>query len=126
MAEAFLRHYAADRFEAVSAGLDPREVHPLTRQVLEEIDIEAGDMKSKPVSSVLGRFVFRHAIILCAETQENCPRLYPFALKTHYWPFDDPSDRGESEEQQMAAFRRVRDEIAARIRAWLKEPGTTG
>jgi arsenate reductase len=37
MAEAFLRHYAGDRFEAFSAGLEPKEINPLTRKVMDEI-----------------------------------------------------------------------------------------
>ena len=62
----------------------------------------------------------RYAIVVCAQAAEACPRLYPFALNVLQWPFDDPSRVQGCEELQIAAFRRTRDAIDARLREWLR------
>lgn len=121
MAEALLRQKAAHRFEVASAGLEPTEVHPLTREVLGEIGLDASGFYAKGTREFLGRQSVRYAIIVCAPDQENCPRVFPFARQTLYWPFDDPAAHQGSPELQLAKFRRVRDEIGARIDQWLRE-----
>lgn len=119
MAEALLRHLAGDRYRACSAGTEPTDVHPLTRRVLEEIGIDTTPLHSKGLDAMLGRANVRTAIVVCAQAAESCPRLYPFAREILQWPFDDPSRVGGSDELQLAAFRRTRDEIASRLRDWL-------
>ena len=119
MAEAFLHHYAGDRFEVLSAGLVPTQVHPLTRQVLTETGLDPSRLRAKGLNDVLGRVRIQHAIIVCDQGEEDCPRLYPFALHTLYWPFDDPTQAEGSQEERLRIFRAVRDQIAHRVRAWL-------
>jgi arsenate reductase (thioredoxin) len=119
MAEAFLRHYAGDRFEALSAGLVPTQVHPLTRQVLTETGLDPSGLRAKGLNDFLGRVSIQYAIIVCDQAQAHCPRLYPFALHTLYWPFDDPTQAEGSTEEQLRVFRAVRDQIAHRVRVWL-------
>lgn len=121
MGEALLRHVAGDRFDAYSAGLEPKGVHPLTYRVLEEKAIATGTLESKSVKQYLGRLTIHHAMIVCAHAHDNCPVIYPFALRTHYWPFDDPAAPGGSEEARLEKFREVRDQIAERISRWLDE-----
>ena len=121
MAESLLRKHGSEFFEAHSAGLTPGEVHPLTREVLQEIGIDTQSLESKDLKTFLGRTSFQYAIILCEKTYQNCPRLYPFALQALYWPFQDPAAIEGSKEEQLSAFRRVRDEIEARVRSWLSE-----
>lgn len=123
MAEALLRQEAGHRFEVASAGLEPTEVHPLAREVLGEIGLDATDLYAKGTREFLGRQSVRYAIIVCAQDQENCPRVFPFARQTLYWPFDDPAAPQGSRELQLAKFRRVRDEIATRIGQWLRDLG---
>jgi arsenate reductase (thioredoxin) len=125
MAEALLRRYAGHRFEVASAGLEPKEVHPLTRQVLSEVGIDPGGLSAKGTKEFLGKVAVRYAIIVCAEAERHCPRVFPFTLQTLSWPFDDPTRVEGSPEIQLAKFRRVRDEIDARLRAWLHELGPT-
>jgi arsenate reductase len=120
LAEALLRHRAGDRFRACSAGTEPTDVHPMTRRVLDEIGVDTAGLQSKPLSRFLGHVKPRHAIIVCAQAAESCPRLFPFAVNVMQWPFDDPSRVQGSEELQLAAFRRTRDEIDARLREWLR------
>lgn len=119
MAEAFLHHYAGDRFEVLSAGLVPTQVHPLTRQVLTETGLDPSRLRAKGLNDVLGRVRIQYAIIVCDQGEEGCPRLYPFALHTLYWPFDDPTQAEGSQEERLRIFRAVRDQIAHRVRAWL-------
>jgi arsenate reductase len=122
MAEALLRHHAGDRFRACSAGTEPTTVHPLTLRVLEEAGIATAGLEAKSIRQFLGRASPRYAIVVCAQAAEACPRLYPFALEVLHWPFDDPARVRGAEELQLAAFRRTRDGIDARLRAWLAAP----
>ena len=120
MAEALLRHYAGSRFEVSSAGLAPTAVHAFTRRVLEEIGIDARALQAKSLSEFLGKVSFHYAIIVCKPTEEHCPQLYPFALQTLYWPFDDPV-QAESSVYGLHKFREVRDQIATQLRDWLHQ-----
>jgi arsenate reductase len=124
MAEALLRHHAGELFEVASAGFRPTEVHPLTRKVLSEVGVDASALRAKPVRDFFGRTSVQYAVIVCELDEVDCPRHFPFAIRTLYWAFDDPAtaqgDRG------IARFRRVRDEIDTRIRAWLEELQLSG
>jgi arsenate reductase len=120
IAEALLRRLASDRYSACSAGTDPTAVHPMTRRVLEEIGIDTSGLEAKPLKRFLGRSRPRYAIVVCAQAAESCPRVFPSAVNVLQWPFDDPSRVEGSEELQLAAFRRTRDEIEARLRDWLR------
>ena len=120
MAEALLRHYAGSRFEVSSAGLAPTAVHAFTRKALEEIGVDAQALQAKSLSEFLGKVRFHYAIIVCEPTEEHCPHLYPFALQTLYWPFDDPVQADPSVEG-LHKFREVRDQIATQIRDWLNQ-----
>ena len=126
MAEALLRKYAGDRFEVASAGFEPTEVHPLTRAVLAEVGIDASGLHAKGSREYLAKVAVRHAIIVCAQAEAECPKIYPFAGETLYWAFDDPAALEGSAELQLAKFRRVRDEIDARIQAWLRARSAPG
>lgn len=121
IAEALLRRYAGDRFEAASAGLNPTEVHPLTRQVLKEVGVNPEPLHAKGTRDFLGRVSVRYAIIVCQRAEARCPQVFPFAVQTLRWTFDDPTEPQGSPELQLAKFRRVRDEIDARLKAWLRE-----
>lgn len=120
MAEALLRRRAGDRYSACSAGTQPTQVHPMTRRVLEEVGADTSELRSKSVKEVLGRVSPRYAIVVCAQAAESCPRIFPFAVNILHWPLDDPSRVQGSEELQLAAFRRTRDEIDAKLRDWLR------
>lgn len=126
MAEALLRKHAGDRFEATSAGFEPTDVHPLTREVLAEVGIDGSDLSAKGLREFLAKRAVRHAIIVCAQAEAQCPKIYPFAAETLYWAFDDPAGLESSPELQRAKFRRVRDEIDARIQTWLRALDSAG
>jgi arsenate reductase len=73
IAEAFLRHYGSDQFEAHSAGLNPKGIHPLTEIVMEEIGIPLTGHSSKGVKEYLGKVHFQYLITVCDKAEQNCP-----------------------------------------------------
>ncbi len=121
MAEAFLRRYGGDRFEAYSAGLEPWDIHPLTRRVMEEIGYDLAGQRSKDVREYMGRQHFGYLITVCAHAERNCPRAFPDVSERLHWDIDDPAAVEGSEAERLAAFRRARDELQARIQAWVAE-----
>ena len=123
MAEALLRHHWGREVEACSAGLKPSDVHPMTVRVLAERGIDTTGLHAKGIDLFLGKVAIHHAVVVCDRAQQHCPRLYPFCLRMHYWPFDDPVATEGTDEQKLARFREVRDHIDARIRQWIREEG---
>jgi arsenate reductase (thioredoxin) len=115
MAEALLRHIAGDRYEAFSAGTEPKEVHTLTLSALEEIGVTTAGLRSKSLREFLGHQHFSHVVIVCSQAAESCPTVWPGVsgnvpqVKRLF--FDDPAAATGTEEAQLAAFRAVRDQI---------------
>lgn len=126
MAEALLRARHGDRFEAYSAGLDPKGIHPLTLQVLEEIGIETKQLRSKRVKEYLGRLWAHYLVIVCDEAADRCPRIFPGMGQRFAWHFDDPPAFQGTDEERLKKFREVRDQIAATIETWVKGLETSG
>ena len=120
MAEAFLQKYAGDRFEVYSAGLEPKEVHPYTKKVMEEIGIDISDQRAKGLNQFLGKVHFGYLITVCSKAEEQCPT-FPGVGARLFWPFEDPVTFEGSEEEKLNKFREVRDQIDERIKDWLKE-----
>ncbi len=123
MAEAFLRRYGGDRFEAASAGFEPSEIHPMTRQVMEEVGYDLAGQRSKSVDEYLGKKHFGYLVTVCAEAEKQCPKAFPGVGQRAHWPFDDPAAHEGAEEERLETFRRVRDEIEAKVKAWVEEVG---
>lgn len=119
MAEGMLRAWADDRFEALSAGSEATRVRPEAITVMDELGIDLRSHRSKHVAEFAGQHV-DWAITTCDEDQEACP-VFPAAIRHEYWPFDDPSKADGSPAERLAVFRRVRDELASRIRAFIRE-----
>lgn len=116
MAEGFLHELGGDRFTALSAGTEPADrVHPMAVEVMGEKGIDISHREPKNVREYLGRLAVRHLIIVCSGANEKCPRIFPGMMNRMFWPFDDPAG------QPVQEFRRVRDEIEARIKTWLAE-----
>ena len=115
MAEGLLKAWAGDRFEVASAGVEATELRPLAIRAMAELGIDISSHTSKRLDGFVGQR-FDYAITVCDEAREACP-FFPGAGTTVHWRFDDPSAATGSEEQRLAVFRRVRDEIGARIRS---------
>jgi len=121
MAEAFIRKYADDRFEAHSAGLEPKGLNPLTVKVMDEIGIDVSGQTSKGVDTYLGKMLFQYLVTVCDDADKNCPTVWPGVNQRMHWSFQDPASLEGSEEEKLAKFREVRDLIEAKIKAWLAE-----
>jgi arsenate reductase len=110
MAEGILRHAAGDLLDVHSAGSKPAGyVHPLAIRVLAEIGIDIAGHHSKHMDGFLQQNV-ETVITVCGNADQACPA-FPGQVNRHHWGFDDPAHAQGTEEQQLAVFRRVRDEI---------------
>ena len=119
MAEGFLRALADDRFEVESAGTEETCVNPLAIRAMDEVEIDLVGHRSK----TLDRFVDapgEHVITVCDSANERCP-VFPRSARRLHGSFEDPSRATGSDEERLPVFRKVRDEISARVRAWLAE-----
>jgi arsenate reductase len=119
MAEGLLRRLGGDRFEVASAGTEARGVNPLATRAMAEIGVDLRGHTSKTLDRFLGER-WDHVITVCDGANESCP-VFPGASARLHWSFDDPSAASGSEEERLAVFRRVRDEIRARIEMWLAQ-----
>jgi arsenate reductase (thioredoxin) len=117
MAEGMLRAWGGDRYEAASAGSVATEVRPLAIRAMAEIGIDIAGQMSKTTEAFAGQ-AFDAAITVCDESREACP-YFPGATTQLHWSLDDPSAATGTEEERLAVFRRVRDEIETRIRSEL-------
>jgi len=123
MAEAFLRKYAGDRFEAHSAGLDPKGVNPFTIQVMQEAGIDISNQTSKGIGTYLGKVLFQYLITVCDDADKNCPTVWPGVNQRMHWSFEDPAAFKGTDEEKLAKFREIRDKLEQRIKTWLDEQG---
>jgi arsenate reductase len=120
MAEAFVRKYAGDRFNVLSAGLHPEpEIHPLVFKVMKEIGISLEGQQAKSVKEYLAKIPPHYLIV--AMNEEDRPRIFPGMQTRLHWPFEDPRKADGPEEQKIEAFRRVRDQIQEKVLSWLEE-----
>jgi arsenate reductase len=122
MAEAFLRKYGSDRFEAFSAGLEPKGLNPYTVQVMQEIGIDVSNQRSKGVDEYLGKVLFQYLITVCDDAERNCPTVWPGVNRRVHWSFEDPAIFEGTDDEKIAKFREIRDQIEQKIRAWLVSP----
>src|SRR5262245_19146201 len=107
-----------DRFDVESAGTDATRVHPLAIHAMSEVGIHLRGHRSKTLDRFLGD-KWDHVITVRDQANERCP-LFPGGAARLHWSFDDPSAVAGSDEERLAAFRRVRDEIRARLDQWLQ------
>ena len=110
LAEGILQKALGDGFRVASAGSKPAGyVHPLGIKAMAEIGIDIGNHRSKHLDEYLTDEV-ETVITVCGNADQVCP-VFPGQVNRHHWGFDDPAHATGSEEEQMAVFRRVRDEI---------------
>jgi len=126
MAEAFLRQMGGEAFEVFSAGMEPKGLHPLTVQVMEEIGYDLSGHRSKGFQEFLGKKHFHYLVTVCDDAEKNCPRIWPGVQQRLHWSFEDPAAFEGNPEEQLAKFRQVRDQIREKIQNWLAELKTTG
>ena len=113
MAEGLLRNLAGDRFEVYSAGTEVTHVRPLAVAAMQEIGVDISGQESETLDLYLSE-PFEYVVTVCDAANEACP-VFPGAKERLHWSFEDPSKVAGTEEERLAVFRRVRDEIQARI-----------
>jgi arsenate reductase len=111
MAEAFLARIPG--VVAASAGTHPAGVHPLTVRVLGEVGIDWRGARSKSIAEMVDQ-QWDLVLTVCDNAREACP-VVPGARRTAHEGFADPAAVGGTDEDRLAAFREVRDAIAARM-----------
>lgn len=117
MAEGFLRAAAADLIEVLSAGSKPvGHLNLRAVQVMREIGIDISGHRSKSMNEFLDRRIDT-VITVCGHADQACP-VFPGQVNRHHWAFDDPADATGIEDEILADFRRVRDQIAMVFRAY--------
>ena len=122
MAEALLRKHAGDRFEVHSAGYEPTDINPFTRRVMEEVGLDLSGQCAKGVKEYLGKINFAYVIIVCDRAEKICPTAFPSISRQRlFWPFEDPVAFEGTDEEKLAKFREIRDQIDRRILQWLSE-----
>jgi arsenate reductase len=110
LAEGILRAAVGDSMDVQSAGSKPAGyVHPLAIKVMEEIGIDISSHRSKHLNEFLDRKI-ETVITVCGNADQACPR-FPGQVNRHHWGFDDPAHAIGSDEEKLAVFRRVRDEL---------------
>lgn len=121
MAEAYLGLFGGERYEAESAGLDPRPVNPLVIEVMNE---EGVDLAGKEPQSVFALYkagrLYDYVITVCAESEDRCP-LFPGVQRRLHWPFPDPSALEGTHDERLARTRAIRDAIREQVRSWVEE-----
>jgi arsenate reductase len=121
MAEAFLNHLAGDRFEAMSAGLEPGQLNPYAVKVMREIGLDISHNRAKDVFTLYKKgILFSYVISVCDETNaERCPT-FPGQTKRINWRFEDPSALAGTDEEKLQVTRRIRDQIRKQIEEWIE------
>lgn len=119
MAEGFLRALGGDRVAVASAGTVATAVHPLAARVMEEVGVDLRSHTSKTFDRFLEE-PWDYVITVCDQAAERCP-VFPGRARRIHWSFENPSAATGSEMDRLAVFRRVRDAIGERLRAWLAD-----
>jgi arsenate reductase len=119
MAEGFLRYFDPN-LEVFSAGTAPSyRVHPKAVEVMKELGIDLSDHYPQKVDEYLSD-PFDYVITVCGHAKDNCPVFQGKVKQQLHIGFDDPAEATGTEEEIYAVFRRVRDEIQARMKIFLE------
>jgi arsenate reductase (thioredoxin) len=123
MAEGFLRHDQGDRFDVESAGTEPSCVRPEAIAVMGELGIDISGHRSKHLDEFTGQ-PFDYVLTVCDQANERCP-LYTGTTHRLHHNFQDPATFEGSEEERLALFRRLRDDIRSYLRSWCERSTST-
>ena len=123
MAEAFVNHLGGARFLAESAGLEPGRLNPVVISIMSEIGIDISGNKTKSVADMIQSGErYSYVITVCDEASaERCP-VFPGQVRRLHWSFPDPSRLPGDLQEQIAATRKIRDDIKKKVEDWLKSP----
>jgi arsenate reductase len=124
MAEGLLRAVGSDQFEAFSAGTEATHVRPLAIRAMAEIGIDISGQESKTLDRYLGE-PFEAVITVCDQANEACPVFFGARRRLH-WSLPDPSRATGTDEERLAVYRQVRDDLRRRIETELLPRAAAG
>ncbi len=113
MAEGLINHDLGGKVMAFSAGVAPSRVNPQAVAAMAALGIDISHHRSKSVDDLAGQ-QFDLVITVCDRANEQCP-IFPGSVKKLHLGFADPAKARGSEEEIMAAFRRVRNEMREKL-----------
>ncbi len=119
MAEGWGHHFAGDRLEVRSAGIEAHGQNPRAIAAMAEAGIDISGQESTRVTDAMIDAA-DVVVTVCGHADEHCPVLPPGVRKIH-WPLNDPAKASGTEEEIMAVFRASRDDIRERVRALVEE-----
>jgi arsenate reductase (thioredoxin) len=114
MAEGWTRNLKGHHIEAYSAGIEAHGLNPDAVRVMAEAGVDISSHNSKRLNELLG-MEFDYVVTVCDNAHESCP-VFPGKTKVTHVGFDDPprlAATATTEEERLAPYRRVRDEIRA-------------
>jgi len=123
MAEGLLRAWAGDRFEVFSAGTQPTEVRPEAVAVMAELGIDISAHRAKALSEFAGQ-EFSWLVTVCDRAWQECSAV-PGVENPAHWGIEDPAGATGGEEERLAVFRRVRNDIGNRLHVFILAAGRT-
>jgi len=118
MAEGWLKHLGGNRFEAFSAGIVAHGKNPRAIAVMAEAGVDISNQESEALDPAI-LDTLDLLVTVCGNADETCPAV-PVTCEKEHWPFDDPAKASGTEEEIMAEFRRVRDQIRKKIERFLE------
>jgi arsenate reductase len=123
MGEGLFRHEGRGAYEVASAGTKPSHVRPEAIAVMKELGIDISGHRSKSVNEFEGQS-FDYVVTVCDNARHDCP-VFPAGTDRIHWSFEDPAAVQGGEQERLAAFRRIRDEIHERVKTFFQDRGAT-
>ena len=123
MGEGLFRHEGWGAYEVASAGTKPSHVRPEAIAVMKELGIDISGHRSKSVNEFEGQS-FDYVVTVCDNARDNCP-VFPAGTDRIHWSFEAPAAVQGGEQERLAAFRRIRDEIHERVKTFFQDRGAT-
>ncbi len=119
MGEGLFRAEGGEGYEVFSAGTRPSIVRPEAIGAMKEIGIDISGHRSKSVDEFTGQN-FDYVVTVCDNARDNCP-VFPAGTERIHWSFEDPAAVEGSESERLAAFRRIRNQIHERVKAFFAD-----
>ncbi len=123
MGEGLFRYEGRGEYEVASAGTKPSHVRSEAVAAMKEIGIDISGHRSKSVDEFEGQS-FDYVVTVCDNARDNCP-VFPAGTDRIHWSLEDPAAVQGSEQERLAAFRRIRDQLHDRVKAFYRERAST-
>ncbi|HXB46045.1 MAG TPA: arsenate reductase ArsC [Puia sp.] len=121
MAEAFLKKYGSEYFEAESAGLEAGKLNLSVVEVMNQVGIDVSNNSTQGVFDLFRKGkLFNAVITVCHEAEQSCP-IFPGHVKRIAWSFSDPSAFAGSKEEVLEKTAKVRDAIEQKVLAFISQ-----